>query len=132
MEDFKLDTFKTDSSTEILFIHHTCDLMFLLVKEVSLFLKLSVSVTGLLRPAPRPEPPEVLVSVLFCLWVTARELCLGRDSLRRDRDCPSFRLGLWRFIRLRLDLALRGKDTYCYGKAKIITDILYLFVYCQK
>ena len=98
--------------------------MFLLVKEVSLFLKLSVSVTGLLRPAPRPEPPEVLVSVLFCLWVTARELCLGRDSLRRDRDCPSFRLGLLRFIRLRLDLALRGKDTYCYGKAKIIYPLL--------
>ena len=71
--------------------------MFLLVKEVSLFLKLSVSVT-------RPEPSELLVSVLFCLEVTAREL-LGRDSLKRDLDF-SFRLGVLRFIKLRFDLGL--------------------------
>ena len=78
--------------------------MFLLVKEVSLFLKLSVSVTGLLLP------PELLVSLLFCLWVAARERCLGRDSLSRDLDWPSFRLGVFRFIRLRFDLALKEKE----------------------
>ena len=75
-------------------------MIFLLVKEVSLFLKLSVSVTS-------PEPRELLVSLLFCLEVTAREL-LGRDSLKRDLDF-SFRLGVFRFIKLRFDLGLRVK-----------------------